>query len=60
MMPYGDFVGKGEWWISLPDTKINVDFQKEDLDSVIEKLNSIQSTFNYCQLNNTGIKDQRQ
>lgn len=38
---YRDFVGKGEWVISVPDTKINVDFQKEDLDSVIEKLNSI-------------------
>jgi hypothetical protein len=38
---YKDFVGKGDWSISYPDTKINVDFKKENLDLVIEKLTSI-------------------
>ncbi|WP_044022215.1 hypothetical protein [Bacillus sp. SG-1] len=38
---YRDLVGKGEWGISLPDTMITMNFQQENLDSVIEKLNSI-------------------
>lgn len=41
MYTYKDFVGKGDWSISNPDIKINVDFKKENLDLVIEKLTSI-------------------
>ncbi|KGX89479.1 hypothetical protein [Pontibacillus marinus] len=38
---YKNFIGKGEWSIRQPQTKINIDFKKENLNLVIEQLTSI-------------------